>query len=60
MTTDIYQSSDSVRSSRPLRHAQTCTFSDPLKLELGGQLPECHGRLRNLWPAECRRKTMPF
>ena len=40
MTTDIYQSSDSVRSSRTLRHALTCTFNDPLKLELGGQLPE--------------------
>ena len=40
MTTDIYQSSDSVRSSRLLRHAQTCTFRDPLKLELGGQIPE--------------------
>ena len=40
MTADIYQSSDSVRTSRPLRYVQTCTFTDPLKLEMGGQLPE--------------------
>lgn len=40
MVTDIYQSSDSVRSSRPLLHARTCTFRDPLELELGGCLPE--------------------
>jgi homoserine O-acetyltransferase len=40
MTTDIFQSSDSVRTSRPLRHASSCTFKDPLKLELGGVLQE--------------------
>ena len=38
--TEIFKSSDSVRSSRPLKYAQTFHFSDPLKLELGGQLPE--------------------
>jgi homoserine O-acetyltransferase/O-succinyltransferase len=40
MTTDIYQSSDSVRSSRPLRYALTCSFSDPLELELRGHLQD--------------------
>jgi homoserine O-acetyltransferase len=40
MTTDVFQSSDSVRSSRPLQHALSHTFKEPLKLELGGQLPE--------------------
>jgi homoserine O-acetyltransferase len=38
MTTDDYQSSDSVRSSRPLKHVQSFTFDDPLNLELGGEI----------------------
>jgi homoserine O-acetyltransferase/O-succinyltransferase len=40
MTTDIFQSTDSVRSARPLQHVQSVTFNDPLQLELGGQIPE--------------------
>jgi homoserine O-acetyltransferase/O-succinyltransferase len=32
------ESSDSVRSARPLRHAQYVTFDQPLDLELGGQI----------------------
>jgi homoserine O-acetyltransferase len=40
MKQDIYQSSDSVRSGRPLRYAKTITFNTPLRLELGGQLQE--------------------
>jgi homoserine O-acetyltransferase/O-succinyltransferase len=35
----LLESSDSVRSVRPLRHAQQVTFAEPLSLELGGQLP---------------------
>lgn len=38
MSTTIFESSDSVRSARPLIHAQTCTFKGPLTLEKGGQL----------------------
>jgi homoserine O-acetyltransferase/O-succinyltransferase len=40
MTTELFQSSDSVRSSRPLQHVLSYTSKEPLKLELGGQLPE--------------------
>jgi homoserine O-acetyltransferase/O-succinyltransferase len=40
MTTDIFQSTDSVRSARPLKYIQTVTFSDPLNLELSGQISE--------------------
>jgi len=40
MTTADYQSSDSVRSSKPLRHSFFCTFREPLPLELGGELQE--------------------
>jgi homoserine O-acetyltransferase/O-succinyltransferase len=40
MTTDAFQSTDSVRSARPLKYVQSFTFSDPLSLELGGQIPE--------------------
>jgi homoserine O-acetyltransferase len=36
---DTFQSSDSVRSSQPLRHLQYVTFSDELPLERGGRLP---------------------
>jgi homoserine O-acetyltransferase/O-succinyltransferase len=38
MTTDLYQSSDAVRSARTLKHAQNLKFEDPLKLERGGRL----------------------
>jgi homoserine O-acetyltransferase len=34
-----FESSDSLRSAAPLRHAQQVTFAQPLLLELGGQLP---------------------
>jgi homoserine O-acetyltransferase/O-succinyltransferase len=40
MPTDLFDSSDSVRSARPLKYAQHVTFREPLKLERGGQLPE--------------------
>ncbi len=48
---DLFTSSDSVRSGKPLRHAQAVTFAGPLALELGGTLPsatvayETYGRL---------------
>jgi homoserine O-acetyltransferase len=51
MSDEFLTSSDSVRSAAPLRHAQFVTFSRPLKLELGGELPsvtvayETYGRL---------------
>jgi homoserine O-acetyltransferase len=35
----VFDSSDSVRSLSPLRHAQQVTFAAPLSLQLGGQLP---------------------
>lgn len=40
METETFQSSDSVRSARPLKHVQHITFDNPLELELGGRLPE--------------------
>ena len=40
MSTSTFDSSDSVRSGRPLKYAQSVTFREPLKLELGGMLPE--------------------
>ncbi len=40
MSESFFQSSDSIRSSRPLLYAQTAHFSGPLPLELGGCLPE--------------------
>jgi homoserine O-acetyltransferase len=40
MTTQVFQSSDSVRSSLPLRYVLSYTSREPLKLELGGLLPE--------------------
>ncbi len=48
---DSFNSSDNVRSSRPLQHPQFVTFSEPLTLELGGRLDnltvcyETYGRL---------------
>ena len=38
-TDDVFSSSDSVRSGRPLRHLRTATFSEPLNLERGDVLP---------------------
>jgi len=39
MTDEIFTSSDSGRTARPLKHAQYVTFDEPLKLEAGGELP---------------------
>ena len=36
---DAFHSSDSVRSAAPLRHVQSVTFDQPLRLALGGELP---------------------
>ncbi len=38
--TDLFESSDSVRSSRQLRHAEQVMFRTPLKLQRGDVLPE--------------------
>jgi homoserine O-acetyltransferase/O-succinyltransferase len=35
-----FDSSDSVRTARPLKYAEYVTFRQPLELELGGRLPE--------------------
>ncbi len=40
MTNSFYQSSDSVRSARELKHVQTVTLSEPLKLASGSALAE--------------------
>jgi homoserine O-acetyltransferase len=40
MSTDSFDSSDSIRHAEPLKHAQAVTFQEPLVLELGGRLPE--------------------
>ena len=51
MNDSAFDSSDSVRTARPLQHAQSVTFDQPLRLELGGSLPgitvafETYGRL---------------
>lgn len=51
VNTTVFESSDSVRHARPLRHAQSVTFEQPLELQLGGRLPsvtvayETYGRL---------------
>jgi homoserine O-acetyltransferase/O-succinyltransferase len=40
MSNDLFESSDSIRHARPLKHAQYVTFQEPLRLEHGGILPE--------------------
>jgi homoserine O-acetyltransferase len=51
MAKDIFESSDAVRSSQPLRYVQSVTLNDPLHLESGGTLPnvtvafETYGKL---------------
>jgi homoserine O-acetyltransferase len=40
MSSNTFDSSDSVRSGRPLKHLQTVTFHEPFHLEQGGELPE--------------------
>jgi homoserine O-acetyltransferase len=37
---DLFESSDSIRSAKPLKYAQQATFSEPLELERGGCLPQ--------------------
>jgi homoserine O-acetyltransferase len=36
----LFDSSDSTRNAAPLRHAHHVHFGEPLRLELGGELPE--------------------
>lgn len=38
--TDLFDSSDAVRTAAPLNFARSVTFDRPLKLEHGGELPE--------------------
>ncbi len=38
--TDLFDSSDAVRTAAPLNYARSVTFARPLKLEHGGELPE--------------------
>ena len=51
MAEDVFESSDSVRTARPLKHAGYVTFEEPVELELGGRLEnvraayETYGRL---------------
>lgn len=51
MTEKGYESSDSIRSARPLRYGQAVTLGGPVRLALGGVLPdvtvfyETYGRL---------------
>lgn len=51
MSTTTFESSDSVRHARPLRHVLSVTFDQQLALQLGGHLPgvtvayETYGRL---------------
>jgi homoserine O-acetyltransferase/O-succinyltransferase len=40
MATDVFQSSDSVRSGRPLLHAQYFESDEPLRLKSGGEIQE--------------------
>ncbi|MFZ5831191.1 MAG: homoserine O-acetyltransferase MetX [Planctomycetota bacterium] len=40
MQTELFESSDSVRSAGALPYAQFVTFEEPLKLERGGELPQ--------------------
>ena len=53
-SSDLYESSDSVRSGRPLRHAQFVTFDEPLLLAAGDVIPrvtvcyETYGKLNPL------------
>ena len=40
MAEDIFNSTDSIRSAKQLRHSQKVTFGEPLRLEHGETLPE--------------------
>ena len=52
-TEESFESSDSVRTARPLRYAQSATFNEAFPLEMGGALPsvtiayETYGRLNS-------------
>lgn len=53
--TSSFNSSDAVRSTRPLRYAQFVTFEQPLQLERGGSLPRvqvCFETYGTLSPAK--------
>ena len=39
MSKNVFESTDSVRSAKPLRYLQTAELKQPLKLELGASLP---------------------
>jgi homoserine O-acetyltransferase len=53
VSTTVFESSDSVRHAKPLRYAQSVTFSRPMDLHLGARLPqvtvayETYGRLNS-------------
>ena len=53
MHDELFDNSDSMRHAKPLRYAQSATFDDTLKLELGGELSsvtvayETYGRLND-------------
>lgn len=40
MSTDTFDSSDSIRTAKPLRHLQHVTLPGPFRLEMGGHLDE--------------------
>ncbi|MEJ2245030.1 MAG: homoserine O-acetyltransferase [Acidobacteriota bacterium] len=40
MNTDVFESSDSLRSAQPLKYIKTVAFSEPIDLELGERLPQ--------------------
>ncbi len=40
MSDDLFNSSDSIRSAQPLLYAQSVTFSEPVQLSRGRELPE--------------------
>ncbi len=40
MMAEVFESSDSVRSARPLKHVRYLTFDEPLELELDQSIPE--------------------
>jgi homoserine O-acetyltransferase len=40
MNTDVFESSDSLRSAQPLKYIKTVDFPGPVDLELGGRIPQ--------------------
>ena len=57
MTTDSFQSSDSVRSSRPLKFIQHLELDTPLNLELGGRIQDVL-IISVRWALRLLRKTL--